>query len=112
LISAGQCRDFNFTIDNQIGFNFYKKTVGIVGLGHTGLAAASIFKGFGCRLLGFDPAPLSHEKFIEKVDLDILFRESDIISLHAALVPSTHHLINAQRISKMKKGVMLINTSR
>lgn len=112
LISAEQSRNFNFTIDSQIGFNFYKKTVGIVGLGQTGLAAASIFKGFGCRLLGFDPAPNSHLDFIEGTDLETLFRESDIISLHAALVPSTHHLINAESISKMKEGVMLINTSR
>lgn len=112
LISAEQSRNFNFTIDSQIGFNFHKKTVGIVGLGHTGLAAASIFKWFGCRLLGFDPAPISTPGFIERIDLETLFKESDIISLHAALVPSTHHLINAQTISKMKKGVMLINTSR
>src|SRR5690606_27344263 len=112
LLAAEQCKKHNFTIDNQIGFNFFNKTVGIVGLGNTGLAAASIFKGFGCRLLGFDPAPISPPDFIEKVDLETLFRQSDVISLHAALVPSTYHLINARSIAKMKKGVMLINTGR
>lgn len=107
-----QCRKFNFSAEQHLGFNFHGKTVGIIGLGYTGLATAAIFKGFGCHILGYDISPLSKTAHVKKVGLDKLLNESDIISLHIPLNADSHYFINEASISKMKTGVMLINTSR
>ncbi|MCX2452391.1 2-hydroxyacid dehydrogenase [Pedobacter sp. PLR] len=112
LIQADQqCRQFNFCLDHLTGFNFYKKTVGLVGLGHVGTATASIFNGLGCKVLGYD-IQSPDIKNVEMVDLDTLFRTSDVISLHIPLNPDTRHLINEATLLKMKNGVMIINTAR
>lgn len=107
-----QSRQFNFSADQHPGFNFHGKTVGIIGLGLTGTAAATIFKGFGCRILGYDQSAVVKNSDFKLVELNKLFKESDIISLHIPLTPDSHHLINESSIAKMKPGVMLINTSR
>ena len=116
LIKADrQVREYNFSIDNLIGFDLHQKTVGIIGMGRIGRTVARILDGFGCRLLGYDIAPdpdLSEALSITYTDLDTLCSEADIISLHVPLTHQTRHLINRQRIARMKKGVMLINTSR
>lgn len=106
-----QCLDFNFSLDHLTGFNFYGKTVGLIGLGHIGAATAAIFNGMGCKVIGYDiqPKDIDH---VELVDLDRLYRESDIISLHTPLTPQTRYLINEQTLQKMKNGVMIINTAR
>lgn len=112
LVQADQqCHQFNFSLDHLTGFNFFGKTVGIIGLGHIGTATASIFNGLGCRVLGYD---IKQKKLtnVESVDLDTLYRESDIISLHTPLLPDTIHMINETSLLKMKNGVMLINTAR
>lgn len=103
---------FNFKLDGLTGFNFYGKTVGLIGLGHIGQATAAIFNGFGCRVIGYDLVIPSNLKNIEIWSLDDVFSQSDIISLHVPLTPETKYLINAAAIAKMKHGVMLINTSR
>ena len=107
-----QGHHFNFSQDELIGFNFYNKTVGIIGLGHIGLATASIFNGFGCKVLGYDVAVPGNLQDIKAVTLDKLLSESDIISIHVPLTDQTEHMINAPAIAKMKPGVMIINTSR
>jgi len=112
VIADQHSHNFDFRLDDLIGFNFYKKTVGIIGLGHTGIAAAAIFNGFGCRVLGYDIAFPEKLKKVEQVDFDTLLSESDIIDIHAPLTDQTRHMISASTISLMKKGVMLINTSR
>lgn len=112
LIQANQqCRHFNFCLDHLTGFNFYGKTVGLIGLGHIGTATASIFNGLGCKVMGYDIQP-HHIKNVEFVDLPTLYRESDIISLHTPLTPDTRHLINEATLLQMKNGVMIINTAR
>ena len=108
-------RDWNFSLDGLVGFDLHGKTVGIVGTGRIGRAAAHIFHGFGCRLLCFDAAPdasLERELGARYVPPDTLYREADVITLHVPLTPGTHHLVNASALEKMKRGVMLINTSR
>ena len=110
--SADRCRHFNFTIDPQPGFSLHGKTVGIIGLGSSGLAAASIFKGFGCRVIGHDIVSLSRNGNVKQVGFERLLGEADIISLHVPLTADSYHLINKERIAGMKPGVMLINTSR
>lgn len=103
---------FDFKLENLMGFNFHGKTVGIIGLGHIGLATAAIFKGMGCNVLGYDLAPPEDVKNIQIESLSILLQQSDIISLHVPLTPQTHHLINREALAMMKDGVMLLNTSR
>jgi D-lactate dehydrogenase len=78
------------------------------------LVFAKIMSGFGCRLLGYDKFPNQscRDLGMGYVELPQLFAESDIISLHCPLTPETHHLINAQTITQMKDGVMIVNTSR
>lgn len=103
---------FDFRNNDLIGFNFAGKTVGIIGLGHTGQAAANIFNGMGCHVIGYDQFVPSDLKSIKSETLNALLAESDIISIHLPLTSSTRHLINKETISRMKNGAMLINTSR
>lgn len=104
-------RDFNFSLNRLIGFDLYEKTVGVIGTGQIGRVFADICRGFGTRVIGYDRYP-AEDSGIDYVDLDTIFRESDIISLHCPLTKETHHMINKDSISMMKKGVYIINTSR
>jgi D-lactate dehydrogenase len=108
-------RDDNFALNGLLGFDLHGRTVGIVGTGKIGLILAQIMTGFGCEVLGYDVYPNPQFETIgtaRYVPLPELFERSDIISLHCPLTHDTHHLINAQTIAQMKRGVMLINTSR
>ncbi len=107
-------RDANFELRGFEGFDLYGKTVGVVGTGLIGQVFCRIMAGFGCRVIAFDPYPneACRKSGVEYVELDDLFAQSDIISLHCPLTPDTHHLINAESLEKVKPGVMLINTSR
>ncbi len=113
--ASARVREWNFSLEGLVGFDLHGKTVGIVGTGRIGRAAARIFHGFGCRLLAFDAQPdaaLSSELGLRYVELPELYREADIISLHVPLTPATHHMIDAAALSAMKPGVMLVNTGR
>ncbi|WP_244228370.1 2-hydroxyacid dehydrogenase [Mucilaginibacter kameinonensis] len=103
---------FDFRNDELMGFNFSGKTVGLIGLGNTGKAAAKIFDGLGCNVIAYDPAFPADVLNIKPVALDELLTTADIISLHLPLNPGTKHFIKSETISLMKNGVMLINTSR
>jgi D-lactate dehydrogenase len=107
-------RDGNFTLSGLEGFDIRGKTVGIVGAGRIGSAFASIFHGFGARLLATDPYPSAAclDLGVEFVPLPRLLAQSDIVSLHLPLTPESHHLIDAAALAQMKQGAMLINTSR
>lgn len=114
LVLADQnAHDFDFRNDELIGFNFAGKTVGIIGLGQTGRAAAAIFRGIGCQVIGFDEnLSAEMQETHETVSMEELWQRSDIISLHVPLTEDTKYLICSETIGKMKHGVMLINTSR
>lgn len=107
-------RDANFSLEGLTGFTMHGKTVGVIGTGKIGIAALRILKGFGLRLLAYDPYPsqAALDLGTEYVDLSTLFSQSDIISLHCPLTPENYHLINAEAFDQMKNGVMIINTSR
>lgn len=107
-------KEDNFSLDGLLGFNIHAKTVGLIGTGKIGLATARILKGFGAKVIAYDPIPseLNSEIGFDYVELDQLLEESDIISLHCPLNQSTHHIIDSKAVAKMKPGVMLINTSR
>ena len=104
-------KDFNFSLSGLTGFDLHGKTVGVIGTGKIGRVFADICRGFGMRILAYDkyPAP---DSTLTYVPLKELFAQSDIISLHCPLTEETNHMINAQSIAEMKKGVVLINTSR
>ena len=104
-------REFNFSLSGLTGFDLHGKTAGIAGTGKIGRIFADICKGFGMRVLGYDKFP-AKDSGIEYVDLPELFRQSDIISLHCPLTEETTHMIDATAIDSMKKGVIIINTSR
>ena len=113
LIKANKrAHDFDFRLNELVGFNFNGKTVGIIGLGEIGLAVANIFNGLGCKVIGHDIQSPQNVIDIEIVELNELLRRSDIISLHVPLTEQTRHIINKDAINLMKPNVMLINTSR
>lgn len=108
--TVNSSRQFDFRVEHHVGFNFFGKTVGIIGLGNIGQAVARIYKSMGCRVLGFDTKFPAHFSCVEKKCLEEIFQESDIISLHLPLNPESENMINQHSLSKMKQGVMLINT--
>ncbi len=107
-------RDANFSLEGLIGFNMHGRTAGIIGTGKTGIAILRILNGFGMRLLACDPFPnpLALTLGAEYVDLTTLYRQADIITLHCPMSEENYHLLNRAAFDQMKKGVMIINTSR
>jgi D-lactate dehydrogenase len=107
-------REGNFALDGLLGFDINQKTVGVIGTGKIGLILLRLLRGFDCRLLVYDKFEneTARELGAEYVPLDVLYRESDILSLHCPLTHETYHMINHFAISTMKPGVMIINTSR
>ena len=107
-------RDGNFSLRGLTGFDMHGRTVGIIGTGNIGVIAANIFLGFGCKVIAQSRSVNKElaDKGVEYVTLDELCKRCDIISLHAPMTKETHHCINEARIALMKKGVMIINTSR
>jgi D-lactate dehydrogenase len=107
-------REGNFSLDGLLGFDLHGKTIGLLGTGRIGRAAARIFHGFGCQVVAYDrdPSPAMRELGVAYVTIEELYERSDIISLHVPLAPSTHHMIDATALARMKRGVMLVNTGR
>ncbi|MFS1948423.1 2-hydroxyacid dehydrogenase [Vibrio lentus] len=107
-------RDANFSLEGLVGFNFHGKTVGVIGSGKIGLATMRILKGLGMNILCYDPYPnpLAEELGAKYVELDELYKESDVISLHCPMSKENYHLLDATAFGKMKDGVMIVNTSR
>lgn len=108
-------RELNFSVNGLVGFDLQGKTAGIVGTGKIGKVIARIFKGFGMRVVAFDPFPdreWAAAAEVTYLDWPALARSSDVISLHAPLTPETHHIVRAETLEQMKPGVVLINVSR
>lgn len=108
-------RDGNFTLNGLLGFDMYGKTAGVIGMGRIAKELIRILHGFGMNIMAYDLYP--DKEFAERygvkiVQLDELYAHSDIISLHCPLTSDTKFLINRESISRMKKGVMIINTGR
>lgn len=109
-----QVRENNFSLQNLMGFNLYGKTIGIVGTGKIGRAFCNIMLGFGCKINAYDIKENDNlkQKGVQYKTFDELLSESDIISIHCPLTPETNHLFDTEAFEKIKKGTMLINTSR
>ena len=104
-------REYNFNINGLSGMDLYGKTAGVIGTGKIGKIFISICQGFGMKVLAYDLFPDKNANF-QYVDLDTLFRESDIISLHCPLTEQTKYIVNEETIDKMKSHTLLVNTSR
>ncbi len=104
-------KDFNFSLNGLTGFNLNGRTVGVVGTGKIGKAFVSICKGFGMNVLCYDLYP-DDTLGVTYTSLEEIFIKSDIISLHCPLTKENYHMINEDVIAKMKKGVVILNTSR
>ena len=102
-------REFNFSLSGLTGFDLHGKTVGVIGTGKIGRIFIDICRGFGMKVIAYD---LYQMDGIDYVSLETLFAESDVISLHCPLTDETKHMINSTAIAQMKKGVVIVNTSR
>ena len=104
-------REFNMSLNGLMGADLSEKTAGVIGTGKIGQAMIKILNGFQMRVICYDPFPVEGIE-AEYVDLEELFEQSDVISLHCPLNSGTKHIVNRSSIAAMKKGVYLINTSR
>lgn len=104
-------RDFNMSLNGLMGVDLYHKVAGIIGTGKIGQAMIRICNGFGMQVLAYDPYP-NPKLEAEYVSMDELVASAEVISLHCPLTSETKHIINRETISRMKKGVYLVNTSR
>jgi D-lactate dehydrogenase len=107
-------REGNFALDGLMGFDLVGRTVAVIGTGKIGTVFARIMAGFGCKVIGFD---VHHSPDFEKIGgcyagAEEIQAAADVIALHCPLTPQTHHMINARTLARVKKGALLINTSR
>ena len=108
-------REQNFSLDGLEGFNLHGKTFGALGAGRIGQCAMRIARGFGCKLIAYDPyenPQIAKDVGFEYVGLEEILQNADIISLHLPLTEQSHHVIDANAIAHMRQGVVIINTSR
>lgn len=115
VIANAKVHSGDFSLDGLVGFDMKGKVVGVIGTGKIGACLVHIMLGFGCRVICYDlyeNPSLVANPLVRYVSLDELLSTSDIISIHAPLLEKTFHMINADALAKMKRGVMIINTSR
>jgi D-lactate dehydrogenase len=107
-------REGNFAIEGLLGFDLHGKTAALIGTGKIGLLVGRILRGFGMRVLAHDPrpAPEAQEAGFEFVPLERALAEADVVSLHCPLLPATRHIIGRENFARMKRGAVLLNTSR
>ncbi|OZG57894.1 lactate dehydrogenase [Bifidobacterium tissieri] len=104
---------YDFSLGGLQGRELRNLTVGVMGTGRIGATVIQCLTGFGCRILAHDPHPKAAvAEHAEYVDLETLYAQSDVITLHMPLLDSTFHIINRETISRMKDGVVLINCAR
>lgn len=115
ILSSQRVKQFNFDINNLIGFDLKNKTIGILGTGKIGSVMTRIMHGFGCKLLGFDikeNKELMDAYQLEYVSIKELCKAADVISIHLPLNTETHHLIDKTLFELMKPNVIIVNTAR
>jgi D-specific alpha-keto acid dehydrogenase len=99
----------DYRMSDQPGKELRDMTVGVVGTGRIGVAVLDRLRGFGCRVLASDRCRTTS---VESVSLDVLLRESDVVTLHVPLTADTHHLLDRRRLEHMRHGAFVINTAR
>lgn len=114
-LANAELRQGSINLEKYIGNDLLGKTIGIIGTGAIGAYTAKIAYGFGMKILTYDPFPneeLKEKLGAEYVELDRLYKESDIISIHAPSKKENFHMVNDNAFSQMKDGVVIINTAR
>jgi len=106
-LRAGEWRRTGDALGRDLG----GKTVGLVGLGTTGMSVARLLSGFAVTVIGYDPV-VTRADGVTVVSLPELLRTADVISLHCPLTPATANLIDAKAIAAMRRGMVLVNTAR
>jgi D-lactate dehydrogenase len=107
--------DMNFALNGLVGFDLHGKTAGIFGTGKIGRVTAQILRGFGMRVLAYDPfhsVEWAQQHGVEYTDARTLARECEVISLHTPLTPETYHIIRRETLEIIKPGTILVNVSR
>lgn len=110
-----ELKEGRINLQGSIGFDLQGKIIGIIGTGAIGCYTAKIAHGFGMKIISYDPFPkeeIKQKYDVEYTELDELLAESDIISLHAPSTRENYHMINDEAFSRMKDGVIIINTAR
>ena len=103
----------DFTLQGKLARELKNSTVGVIGTGRIGSHVINILQGFGCRILAYDIYPRDDIKEIaEYVDLETLYGESDIITLHAPATDDNYHMLNNDTFEEMKDGVIIVNCAR
>ena len=113
--AVARVREGDFRLNGLVGLELHGRTAGLVGLGAIGSVHARILAGLGMVVLGSDPyAEPDHAAALGAtlVGLDELFERSDVVCLHAPMTKDTHHLVDADRLARMRPGAILVNTSR
>ncbi len=113
--SHDRVKDGNFSPVGLTGFDLYGRTLGVIGVGNIGVHSIRIAKGIGMDVLAYKRTPddkLATDLGFRFVSLDELYKESDIITIHVPYNKETHHMLNADAFSKMRDGVIIINTAR
>jgi len=107
-------RDSNFSLDGLMGFDFHGKTAAVVGTGKIGRVFARIMLGFGCEVIGYDPFRSAEFEALgaRYAPPGEIGANADIVSLHCPLTAENHHIVNAGTLARMKRGALLVNTSR
>ena len=103
----------DYTLKGNLGRELKDMTVGVIGTGRIGRTVVRHLSGFGCRLLAYDIVESeSVKQYAQYTDLETIYRECDIISLHVPGLEENYHMINKDTFAKMKDGVILINAAR
>ena len=111
IMQRAQIQDY--TLQGKIGRELPGMTVGIIGTGKIGKTVIRHLSGFGCKILAYDIYESDEVcQYAQYTDLDTIYRECDIISLHAPATEDNYHMINARALDKSKKGIILINCAR
>lgn len=111
IMMKGDVQDF--TLEGKIGKELSHSTVGIIGTGRIGKTVIRHLSGFGCKMLAYDIYPSDEIKeYAEYTDLDTLYRESDIITLHAPATEENYHMLDEETFAKMKDDVIIVNCAR
>ncbi len=113
--AVSKTRKYNFSLEGLVGFDLVGKTAGVIGTGKIAQQFIKILNGIGMNVIAYDLFPndgVSKELGFKYVNLDTLYGESDVVSLHCPLTQENVHMINDATISKMKDGVVIINTAR
>ncbi len=109
FLAVQHSNDANFKLDELQGFTMYGKTVGLLGFDVVAQCLATILNGFGCKVLVYDPNCKKFPNYVKSIPLNELYKQSNIISLHASLNHDTKHVIDGESIDQMRNDVILIN---